>query len=81
MAKNNLAKYAGWSGMVCILASFFLISFGIFTASSPLYQVLNLLGALGIAWNAYAQKALPSVVLNAIYASVALAALAALLFS
>lgn len=81
MAKNNLAKYAGWSGMVCILVSFFLISFGIFTASSPLYQILNLLGALGISWNAYVQKALPSVVLNVIYALVAFIALVALLFS
>jgi hypothetical protein len=72
MAKNNIAEYAGWYGMIAILLSFSLISFGVFTATSWIYQTLNLTGAIGIAWNAYIQRAQPSVLLNIVYAVVAL---------
>jgi hypothetical protein len=78
--KNKIAEYGGWLGMTAILVSFALISFGVITAQNILYQVLNLTGAIGVAWNAYEQKAHPSVMLNVIYGLVALIALIQILF-
>lgn len=80
MAKSKIAEIAGWYGMIAILVSFTLISFGFFKATSLGYQFLNLTGAIGIAWNAYEQKASPSVVLNLIYGLVAAFALIQILF-
>ncbi len=81
MPKARIAELAGWYGMSAILVSFTLISFGVFTAHSLLYQVLNFTGAAGIAWNAYEQKARPSVVLNVVYGFVALVALLKIILS
>lgn len=76
----KLVDLIGWYGMLAILTSFFLISFNYVESSSVLYQTLNLTGALGILANAFMQKAYPSVGLNAVYALIALIALARIIF-
>jgi len=62
----------GWVGMVLILLAYYLVSSGKVKGSSISYQLLNLLGAIGVLINSSAQKAWPSAALNGIWASIAL---------
>jgi hypothetical protein len=66
---------AGWAGAVIILASYALLSTGRLEGRSPFYQFLNVAGAAGIALNSGWNGAVPSAVLNVIWAGIAIYAL------
>lgn len=68
-------EIAGWLGMVLILAAYFLVSFEFLLVKDAFYQVLNVLGSLGIIYNTTIRKAYPSVVLNVIWISIGAVAL------
>jgi hypothetical protein len=72
---NVLIEVAGWSAALLILAGYGLLSTGRLTAGSRHYQLLNLLGAIGFVINSGARGALPSAVLNVIWAGIAIYAL------
>jgi hypothetical protein len=72
---NLLIEVAGWSAALLILAGYALLSMGRLTARSWQYQLLNLLGAIGFVINSGAKGALPSAVLNVIWAGIAIYAL------
>lgn len=42
----------GIAAGVCFVAAFGMLNFGVLTSGSPLYQTLNLLGALGFTYTA-----------------------------
>lgn len=42
----------GIAAGICFVIAFGLLNFGVFTASSPLYQTLNFLGATGFTYTA-----------------------------
>ena len=47
--------YTYWIGIVagvCFVLAFGMLNFGVLTSTSPLYQTLNLLGALGFTYTA-----------------------------
>ncbi len=58
------AEFAGWAGAVAILLAYLLISADRLTGQSRLYQWMNVLGAAGIAVNAWWHGALPAVALD-----------------
>lgn len=66
----------GWAGAVLILVSYVLLSGGRLEGRSVTYQLMNLLGAAGIAANSGWNGAVPSAVLNVIWMGIAVAALA-----
>jgi hypothetical protein len=68
---------AGWAGAIVILASYLLLSARRLSGNSATYHVMNLLGAAGIAANSGWNGALPSAVLNVIWAGIAIYALIA----
>lgn len=68
-------EIAGWIGMLFILTAYFLISFAYITPQDSSYQILNILGSLGIIYNTLKQKAYPSVALNVIWILIAITAL------
>jgi hypothetical protein len=68
---------AGWAGAMVILASYLLLSARRLNGNSATYHVMNLLGAAGIAANSGWNGALPSAVLNVIWAGIAVYALIA----
>ena len=70
-----LSNIAGWLGMILLLAAYFLISAQKVTNRSKLYHSLNLIGAAGIIWNTFVQKAWPAMSLNVIWVIIALLAL------
>lgn len=65
----------GWTGMVLLLVAFAANSMGSLGARSMTYQMLNLLGAVGIAVHAGKRRAYPAAMLNVIWAAIAVIAL------
>lgn len=70
-----LIEVAGWVGGVLILTGYALLTSGRLTATSPLYQWLNVVGAVGLIVNGLANRAYPSVGLNVVWVGIGLFAL------
>lgn len=58
---------AGWIGAVLILGAYALNSSGKMRANSPLYQWINIVGAIGLIINGSWAAAWPSVGLNVVW--------------
>jgi len=76
MKKNRkytvLIEEIGWIGVLLILLAYGLLSFGVIDSGDFWYHVLNLVGALGIMVDALAVKNYQPVVLNIVWALIAL---------
>ena len=72
---KKIAVDLGWVGTFLILLAYGLLSFSILKSDSILYQLMNLLGALGIVVDTYYKKDRPPEVLNIIWAVIALIAI------
>lgn len=70
--KKTLIACVGWYGVVAILAAYALLSFNIVGSKTLIYQFLNLSGAIGIIIEAAYKKDKPPVVLNIVWAIIAL---------
>lgn len=75
MNESKLAEVAGWYGIIAILGAYFLVSFGVINSDALVFQILNLTGALGVIWISVVKKLRQTVVLNVIWAVIALTAL------
>jgi hypothetical protein len=70
-----LVEVAGWGGALLILGGYALLTAERVTSRSPLYQVMNVVGAAGFIVNGWWHGAIPSAVLNVIWMGIGLAAL------
>ena len=78
--KRNLpAELAGWYGTAAIVLAYVLVSFNLVPAGGGAYQLLNLTGALGIITISVAKKVRQTIVLNLVWAAIAVIALAKVL--
>ena len=68
-------EIAGWTGAALILGAYILVTAGRVTGQSPLFQWMNVAGAIGFIINGWWHRALPSAVLNVIWAAIGLVAL------
>jgi hypothetical protein len=75
VALKTLVEICGWAAAVLILGSYGLLSFGKISARSPIYQWMNILGALGFIINCTWNGAWPSVALNVVWLGIAVYAL------
>ena len=66
---------AGWTGAALILGAYVLVTAGKVTGQSRLFQWMNVAGAVGFTINGWWHRALPSAVLNVIWAAIGLVAL------
>jgi hypothetical protein len=78
--KHKAENYFGWYGVLAILLAYLLVSFNALTTKSPVYQLLNLTGALGIVGEALSKKDVQPAVLNSVWAIIAIIALARIIF-
>ncbi len=62
----------GWTGAVLILVAYVLLSAGRLGGQSRLYQLMNLAGAICFIVNSGYNGAIPSAVLNVIWAGIGL---------
>jgi hypothetical protein len=60
-------EFSGWTAALLILGGYSLLSFGKIQARSPIYQWMNITGALGFIINCAANGAWPSVALNGVW--------------
>ncbi|WP_022903297.1 hypothetical protein [Curtobacterium sp. B8] len=74
----GIVEFLGWFGAVTVLAGYILFSTGKLQ-NGPTYQLLNLVGGLAIAVNVGAHHAIPSLIVNGIWAIVAVVVLTKML--
>jgi formate hydrogenlyase subunit 3/multisubunit Na+/H+ antiporter MnhD subunit len=72
MSLKTFIEWSGWVAALLILGSYGLLSFGKIQARSPLYQWMNLVGAVGFVINCSWNGAWPSVALNVVWGAIAL---------
>ena len=75
MTLKTFVDLSGWVAALLILGSYSLLSFGKIQASSPIYQFMNILGALGFIINCTWNGAWPSVALNVVWVGIGVYAL------
>jgi hypothetical protein len=75
MSLKSFIELSGWVAALLILGSYGLLSFGKIQARSPIYQWMNLIGALGFIINCAWNGAWPSVALNVVWVGIAVYAL------
>ena len=68
-------EVVGWIGAILILTGYGLLSAGKLDGKSPLYQWLNVVGALGFIANSAWHSAWPSAILNVIWVGIGIVAL------
>ncbi len=68
-------EIVGWGGAGLILLGYLLISTGKLTGQSATYHWINLFGAAGFMINGWWHGAIPSAVLNVVWAGIAVYAL------
>lgn len=68
------AEYAGWFGTSAVLGAYLALTVGWLEVGWT-YQVLNFVGATGIVCSCYYQKAWQALVLDGVWALIALASL------
>ncbi|MFA4982672.1 MAG: hypothetical protein WC588_00500 [Candidatus Micrarchaeia archaeon] len=73
---DDLTLWIGAFGVFILLAAFFLNTFGRLRPNSIAYAAANLIGAMLNCWASYQINYLPFVILEAVWALVALVALA-----
>jgi hypothetical protein len=72
---KTFVAIAGWTAAVLILGAYGLISSGKLKARSPLYQWMNIVGAVGFIINSGWNNAWPSVGLNVVWFGIGVYAL------
>jgi len=75
MTLKAFIEFCGWSAAALILGAYCLLSFGKIQARAPLYQWMNILGALGFIINCTWNGAWPSVALNVVWMAIGIYAL------
>lgn len=67
-----LYEVVGWLGAFCILLAYWLLTVGRLKPASFNYQLLNLVGSVGVLVNAYVHFALPLVTINVVWIFIAM---------
>jgi hypothetical protein len=75
---NRLIELIGWVGVSLIVLAYILISFGQLDGQQGVYQIINLLGAVGIIIHSLHRRDYQPAVLNVIWALIAVFALLSL---
>ena len=68
-------EVAGWSGAGILLAAYALVSLRRLTGDSNAFQIMNIVGAAGIALNSGSNGAWASATLNLVWIAIGIAAL------
>jgi hypothetical protein len=75
MTGHTFVAIAGWAAAALILGAYGLLSFGKIQARSPIYQMMNIIGAAGFIINCTYNGAWPSVALNVVWMGIGFYAL------
>ena len=70
--KHNAVNVVGWLGVIAIVLAYGLNIAGVVAVSSYVYLLLNGLGAVALIWESSTKKDWQSVVLNIVWALIAI---------
>lgn len=70
------AQVVGWVGAFLIVLAYFLVSYKKVQADSGVYQLMNLVGSIGVGINAFYQKAWPSFAIQIVWGIITIVAFA-----
>lgn len=73
-----LFEVVGWIGALAVLAAYWLVSTERVSSRSWSYQLLNIIGAVGLVLNSTWNGAIPSAVVNLIWIGIGVYALASM---
>lgn len=76
-----VAELAGWYGTVAIVGAYALNSFAVLAVTDRTYMLLNLTGALGVAWVCWRKRTWQAFWLEAVWGVIAMVALARSMFA
>jgi hypothetical protein len=71
-------EIVGWAGVGLIILAYGLLSFDLLDNHSGIYQIMNLLGSVGIVINSLVKKDYQPAALNIVWATIAIFALLSL---
>ncbi len=63
---------SGWAGTVSYLVAYLLLSLNKLKADQKIYHILNILGALGLTYNAVSLNDFPNIIVNVVWGIIAL---------
>lgn len=72
---KEFSAFLGWTGTVSYLLAYLLLCLNKLRADQKLYHVLNIVGALGLTCNALSFHDYPNVIVNIVWAIIALMAI------
>ena len=72
---KGLSTCLGWIGTFSYLLAYFLLSIKKIRSDEKLYHILNIIGAIGLTYNAIFLNDYPNVIVNIVWAIIALAAI------
>ena len=78
-APSVLIEYIGWIGVSLLLLNYVLLSSGLITGQSYFYHGMSLIGSLSLGFEAWHKRDRQPAVLNFIFVSIAIYAIARLL--
>ena len=81
MTETLLVDIAGWAAALLILGAYALLTAGKVDAKSPLYQSMNVLGAICFVVNLTYLQAWPAAMLNVVWAGIGIVALVRIMAS
>lgn len=65
---REISSLIGWIGTAAYLIAYLLLSMGKLRADRKIYHLLNILGAIGLTYNAIALKDYPNIIVNIAWA-------------
>jgi hypothetical protein len=72
---KGISTFLGWTGTSSYLIAYFLLSINKLRADQKLYHALNIIGAIGLTYNAIFLNDYPNVIVNIAWAIIALGAI------
>lgn len=70
-----IIQASGWIGTLLIILAYLLVSYKKIDSAKRPYQLMNLFGAIGVGVNVYFHQAWPALVMEIVWALIAISAL------
>lgn len=72
---ETFAQIIGWIGAFLVVLAYFLVSYKKVDGASKIYQLMNLVGAVGVGVNAFYQQVWPPLAIQFVWGIIAIIAL------
>lgn len=74
---DQLTQITGWIGVACILSAYILVTLSLLSPQNAAYNILNILGSIGILASSYNKRDFQPIALNTVWIVIAVIGLVA----